>query len=115
MPITVNSASLSIVSKILNTSEGLTSREKCPYSEFFSSVFSLIQTEYGEIQSIFPYSVRLRENTEQRNSEYRHFSRSLIYESKFISMKNIFSVSLLERTFPDSFTAIPKKIEANCY
>ena len=38
--------------------------EKCPYSELFWSVFSDIWTEYGEI-----YSVRMRENTDQNNSE----------------------------------------------
>ena len=50
--------------------------EKCPYSVFFWSVFSCIRTKYGEIQSISPYSVRLRENTDQKNSEYGHFSCS---------------------------------------
>ena len=50
--------------------------EKCPYSVFFWSVFSRIRTKYGEIQSISPYSVRLRENTDQKNSEYGHFSCS---------------------------------------
>ena len=53
--------------------------EKCPYSEFFWSVFSLIRTEYGEIRSIFPYSVRMRENTDQKNSKYGHFSRIVHY------------------------------------
>ena len=38
-------------------------REKCPYSEFFWSVFSRNQAEYEEIQSISTYSVRMRENT----------------------------------------------------
>ena len=52
-------------------------REKCPYSEFFWSAFSRIQTECGEIRSISPYSVRLRENTDQKISEYGHFSRSV--------------------------------------
>ena len=33
-------------------------RKKCPYSEFFWSVFSRIWTEYGEILSISLYSVR---------------------------------------------------------
>ena len=33
---------------------------------FFCSVFSRIQTEYGEVRSISPYSVRLRENTDQK-------------------------------------------------
>ena len=40
--------------------------EKCPYSEFFWSVFSRIRIEYGEIRSISPYSVRIRENTDQK-------------------------------------------------
>ena len=46
---------------------------KCPYSEFFWSAFSRICTEYGEILGISPYPVRMRENTDQKNSEYRHF------------------------------------------
>ena len=37
-------------------------REKYPYSEFFWSLFS-------------PYSVQIWENTDQKNSEYGHFSR----------------------------------------
>ena len=40
-------------------------REKCLYSEFFWSVFSRIRTEYGEIL------------TDQKISEYGHFSRSV--------------------------------------
>ena len=51
-------------------------RKKCPYSEFFWSAFSRIWTEYGEILRISPYSVRMRENTDQNNSEYGQFSRS---------------------------------------
>ena len=52
-------------------------REKCSYSEFFWSVFSHIRTEYGEIRSISPFSVRMRENTDQKNSKYGYFSRSV--------------------------------------
>ena len=48
----------------------------CPYSESFWSIFSRIRTEYGEILCISPYSVRMQENTDQKNSEYGHFSRS---------------------------------------
>ena len=33
---------------------------------FFLSVFSRIRTEYGEIQSISPYSIQMRENTDQK-------------------------------------------------
>ena len=43
----------------------------------FWSVFSRICTEYGEIlRSISPYSVKMRENTDQKNSAFGHFSRS---------------------------------------
>ena len=51
---------------------------KSPYSELFWSVFSCIWTEYGEIRSISSYSVRMRENTDQNNSEYGHLWRSLV-------------------------------------
>ena len=53
-------------------------RKKYPYLELFWSVFSRIQTEYGEIGSIFPspYSVSMWENTDQNNSEYGHILRS---------------------------------------
>ena len=33
---------------------------------FFWSVFPRIRTEYGEIRSISPYSVRMRENTDKK-------------------------------------------------
>ena len=46
----------------------LTLREKCPYSGFFLVCILL---------RISPYSVQMRENTDQKNSEHGHFSRSL--------------------------------------
>ena len=49
-------------------------REKCSYSEFFWSFISRIRTEYGEIVRISPYSVRMRENTDQKHSEHGHVS-----------------------------------------
>ena len=49
---------------------------KCPYSEFFGSVFSPIVTEYGEILTIPSYSVWMRENMDQKNSEDGRFLRS---------------------------------------
>ena len=51
-------------------------RKSCPYLEFFWPAFSRIRTEYREIRSISPYSVRMRENTDQKNSKYWNFSRS---------------------------------------
>ena len=63
----------------------ITLREKCPYSGFFWSVFSCLRTESGEMRSISPYSVRIRENTDQKNSEYGHFSRSVSFSIIFQS------------------------------
>ena len=64
-------------------------RGKSPYSEFFWSVFSRIRTEYGEILRIFPYSVWIRENTDQKNFDYGHFLRSEDNNIKYSNKKNI--------------------------
>ena len=40
----------------------------------------------GEIRGISPYSVRMRENTDQNNSEYGHFLRSVI-ETRNVNIK----------------------------
>ena len=53
----------------------VTLRQKYPYSELFWSAFSRIRTEHGEILRISPYSVRKRENTDQKNFEYGHFTQ----------------------------------------
>ena len=53
--------------------------EKRQYSELFWSVFSCIQTEYGEILCISPYLVQIQENADQNNSEYGHFLHSVPY------------------------------------
>ena len=42
-------------------------REKCPYLEFFWSIFSCIWTEYRKTFCTFPYSVQIRENTYKKN------------------------------------------------
>ena len=72
-------------------------REKCLYSEFFWSVFSRIQTENGEIRGISPYSVRIWENTDQKNSEYGHFSRSvdLISSEKISTFPQLISTNII--------------------
>ena len=56
--------SLDIFSRKVASFEFLTLLEKCPYSEFFWSVFSRIRTEYGP-----------------ENSEYGHFSRSVNWKT----------------------------------
>ena len=48
-----------------------TLRKKRTYSEFFWSVFRRIWTEYLDLLKS-PYSVRMRENTDQKNSEFGH-------------------------------------------
>ena len=55
--------------------------EKCLYSEFFWSVSSRIRTEYEAMLRISPYSVWMRENLDQENSEYRQFLRSVVQVS----------------------------------
>ena len=57
----------------LTTSTSL--RKKGPYSELFWSVFSRIWTEEGERDP-------MRENADQNNSEYGHFSRSYNHHYK---------------------------------
>ena len=67
---------------------------KCPYSELFSSAFSRICTKYGEILRVSPYSVRMRQNADQNNSEYGNVLRSLnvlFRQSKFGFSKIFFS------------------------
>ena len=49
---------------------------KVSVSVLFWSAFSRIRTEYGEMQCISPYSVQMRENADQNNSDYGHFSGS---------------------------------------
>ena len=56
----------------------ITLREKYLYLELLWSVFSGIRTEYEEILHFSPYLVRMRENTDQNNTEYGHFLRSVI-------------------------------------
>ena len=51
--------------------------KKCPYLELFWFAFSGIRTEYGKILRIFSYSVQMRENADQNNSEYEHLLRSV--------------------------------------
>ena len=72
--------------------------KKCPYFELFWSAYSRIWTEHGEILSISLYSVRMRENADQNNSEYVDFLRSVAFYylssvSHNLVKKNLFSAS----------------------
>ena len=57
----------------------------CLYLELFWSIFPRIWTENTEIRSTSPYSVEMRENADQNNSEYGHISRS-DYKNCFSNM-----------------------------
>ena len=47
-----------------------------------------VWTEYLEKVPISPYSVKMQENTDQKNSEYRDFSRSVCFDLCFCSLLN---------------------------
>ena len=86
-------------------------RKKCPYSELLWSVFSRIRTEYGEIIRISLYSVRMRENTDQNNSEYRHVYAVITFEYR--CLKNVihqihskYEWLLLSASFTEKFELI---------
>ena len=51
--------------------QNLALREKYPYSEFLRSVFSCIRTEYGDLPSKSPCSVRMRENVDLEKLQIR--------------------------------------------
>ena len=56
---------------ILNTEDEISVKKKLTNADEIHCV----KCPNSEIRSIFPYSVQMRENTDQQNSEYGHFSR----------------------------------------
>ena len=82
---------------------------------FFYSVFSRIWTEYGEVLRISPYSVRMRENTDQKNSVFGHFSRSVKTRKK--DLRDLWKLNVETATLSIAFIlhlklAAPKTILA---
>ena len=69
---------------IVHTASYTTWHEK----EFFWSIFSRIYTEYGEILPISLYSVQIRKNPDQKNSEYGHFPGSAKFLKKLTASDN---------------------------
>ena len=59
--------------------------EKRLYQWFLWSVFSRIRNEYGEILRVSPYSVQMRENKNQKNTKYGHFSSSEYFQTPYTS------------------------------
>ena len=74
--------------------------EKSPCLEFFWFVFSPTCTQYGEILHTSPHSVQMRENTDQKTSEYRHFSRSAKYRNEVRSVVTLVDMKCLWYTKP---------------
>ena len=58
--------------------------EKFMHSEIFWSVFSRIRIEHGDLQSKSLYSVRMRENEDQKNSELGQFLRMVVWHPSFL-------------------------------
>ena len=64
------------------------------YSGPHFPAFGLMWTEYEKIRCISSYSVRMRENADQNNSQYEHFTRSERHQNDF---NNVVLLSLLLR------------------
>ena len=106
-------------------------RNMCPYLELPWSSFSRIRTEYREIRSISSYSVRMRENADQNNSEYWHFVRSAspwVFARKLLilcqdmelpseSLRNTFLYffRIIISIFAEYFLAVSKKTSQHIF
>ena len=54
-------------------------RKKCPCSGVFWHLYSRIWNEYGDLRIKSAYSVRMLENTDQKNSKYGYFLGKVIF------------------------------------
>ena len=76
---------------------------------FFWSLFSLIRTEYGEKLRTSPYSVRMREDTDQKKLRiWTHFTQcKLLYQvieiSFLATIMIIFYTSIISASFINPF------------
>ena len=97
-----------------------------PFSLSFEKIFTqnsskdTLQNILGSLETSLksnsPYSVRMRENEDQKNSEYSHFLRSSIfsksviaYSPNFILWYRLIGSSKLTFTFSNSTTGTLKK------
>ena len=79
---------LNMVFTSIYFADSLSLCKKCSHLEFFWSVFSHVRTGYWEILLISPYSVQMRENTDQKISKYGHFLRSVCFVTRTAFNKN---------------------------
>ena len=88
--------------------------EKHQYLEFFWSVFPHIRTEYGKMFRISPYTVQMWENTDQKISEYGHFSRSIALED-FSSLFRLYLQGLhVEYKHPSALLVMSSLVHKLC-
>ena len=66
----------------------VTVRKVSKYGDFTGPYFPHIRTEYGEILRISPYSVRMRQNTDQKNSVLGHISHSECFKLPSIILRS---------------------------
>ena len=79
---------MSLTNKIIirsNTNKNIHCVKSVQIRSFFWSVFSPIRTEYRGLRSKYSYSVRMRENTDQKKLRIWNFSRS-VYDRKYSSL-----------------------------
>ena len=90
-PINIDKLTWKRINKVMFHFDEKSGRSHCVKSvqiqSFFLSVFSRIRTEYGEILRISLYSVRMRENTDQKKlSIWTHFKQRqnlILFNYKF--------------------------------
>ena len=70
-------------------------REKCPFSEFYWSAFSRIQTEYGKILRISLHLVLMVGKTDRKNSEYGPILHSVAYYFKTWNLEKVYPEIIL--------------------
>ena len=84
----------------------ITLRPKCP--SFLWSVFSRIRTEYGEILRISPYSVRMREDTDQKKlCNWTLFTQCYTHEylCEMLIILNSYMINLLYQSKREKIVA----------
>ena len=77
-------------------------------------IYICIDLTLREIQSIFPYPVRMQENADQNNSEYGRFSRSgsvVPVQSSFLNINTLRETCLYSELFWSEFSRIRTEYE----
>ena len=98
---------------MISSCKNNTLRKMFPYLEIFCFTFSCIRTEYRESKS--SHYAQIPENTDQKNSEYRHFSLSeFLYDCcccyflvVLVKTKIYYKICVFSTSKPCRFLAFP--------